>query len=91
MNAADVLTALRHSAGTSEAYLATLMRLFNAVLYNQDDFAMTDSEAMDTLRTLSMLMTDIKVLSEPEPEDEDADEDEDRYEDEDEVPDAANG
>lgn len=60
---ARTLTGIVHSVGIAELYVNTLKRLFNAVLYNQDDLGMDDTEAVDILRTLGMLTTDIRTIA----------------------------
>lgn len=61
--AAYVLINLVHKEGTAKFYINTLTRLFNAVLYNQEDLGMDDTEAIETLRTLALLRADIKDLA----------------------------
>lgn len=61
--AANVIIALTHPAGSAKFYIDTLSRLFNAVLYNQDDLGMSDTEAIETLRALSLLKADIKAIA----------------------------
>lgn len=60
---ARTLTGIVHSVGIADLYIDTLNRLFNAVLYNQDDLGMDDTEAVDTLRTLGMLTSDIRTIA----------------------------
>lgn len=57
------IMALKHTAGTAELYDCTLERLFNAVLINQDDFGMDDTEAIETLRALSLLRSDLSDIA----------------------------
>lgn len=61
--AAKAITAMIHSAGTSETYINTLSRLYNCVLHNQDDLGMDDTEAIDTLRCLDLLRSDIRDIA----------------------------
>lgn len=61
--AASAITAMVHSAGTSEIYINTLSRLYKCVLHNQEDLGMDDTEAIDTLRTLDLLKSDIQDIS----------------------------
>lgn len=61
--AAHAIVALTHKAGTSEIYLNTLQRLINAALFNQDDLGMDDTEALDTVRVLSLLKSDISDIA----------------------------
>lgn len=61
--AARAIIAMAHAAGTAEIYLNTLSRLSNAVLFNQDDMGMDDTETIDTLRTLSLLRNDIQDIA----------------------------
>lgn len=57
------IAGLQHAAGTAETYENTLERIFYAVLHNQDDLGMDDSEAIDTLRTLELLRADIRAIA----------------------------
>ena len=57
------IAGLQHAAGTAEAYENTLDRIFNAVLLNQDDMGLDDSEAIDTLRTLELLRADLRAIA----------------------------
>lgn len=61
--AARAIIAIAHAAGTAEIYLNTLSRLSNAVLFNQDDIGMDDTETIDTLRVLSLLRNDIQDIA----------------------------
>lgn len=61
--AARVIVAMAHPAGTAQTYLNTLSRIFNAVLYTSDDLGMDDTEAMETLRVLSLLRSDIEDIA----------------------------
>ena len=61
--AAQILLALTHKAGTAEIYINTLSRIINAALFNQDDLGMSDTEALDTIRTLSLLRSDIEDIA----------------------------
>lgn len=61
--AARAIIAIAHAAGTAEIYLNTLSRLSNAVLFNQDDMGMDDTETIDTLRVLSLLRNDIQDIA----------------------------
>lgn len=61
--AARAIIAMTHAAGTAEIYLNTLSRLSNAVLFNQDDMGMDDTEAIDTIRALSLLRNDIQDIA----------------------------
>lgn len=60
---AAAIVAIAHSAGTAEIYDKTLSRLYNTVLFNQDDLGMDDTEAIDTLRVLALLRADIEDIS----------------------------
>lgn len=62
--AARAIAGIAHNAGTAEMYVNTLSRLFNAVLYNQDDLGMDDTEAITTLQTLGLLRSDIEDIAE---------------------------
>lgn len=62
--AARAIAGIAHNAGTAEMYVNTLSRLFNAVLYNQDDLGMDDTEAITTLQTLGLLRADIQDIAE---------------------------
>lgn len=55
-----------HVAGTAKLYIHTLNRLFNAVLYNQDDLGMDDTEAITTLQALGLLRSDIADIADDE-------------------------
>lgn len=59
----SAILALKHAAGTAELYDCTLERLFNAVLHNQDDFGMDDTEALETLRAIAMLRSDLSDIA----------------------------
>ena len=61
--AARAIAGIAHNAGTAEMYVNTLSRLFNAVLYNQDDLGMDDTEAITTLQTLGLLRSDIEDIA----------------------------
>lgn len=61
--AARAIVGIAHNAGTAEMYVNTLSRLFNAVLYNQDDMGMDDTEAITTLQTLGLLRSDIQDIA----------------------------
>ncbi|WP_290091322.1 hypothetical protein [uncultured Muribaculum sp.] len=61
--AARAIMALAHAAGTAEIYINTLSRMSNAVLFNQDDMGMDDTETLDTIRVLSLLRSDIKDIA----------------------------
>lgn len=61
--AAYAIAGIAHNAGTAEMYVNTLSRLFNAVLYNQDDLGMDDTEAITTLQTLGLLRSDIEDIA----------------------------
>lgn len=61
--AAAAIIAIAHSAGTAEIYDKTLSRLYNCVLFNQDDLGMDDTEAIDTLRVLALLRADIEDIA----------------------------
>lgn len=61
--AARAIAGIAHNAGTAEMYVNTLSRLFNAVLYNQDDMGMDDTEAITTLQTLGLLRSDIQDIA----------------------------
>ena len=61
--AARAIAGIAHSAGTAELYLKTLARLFNSVLYNQDDLGMDDTEAITTLQVLGLLRSDIEDIA----------------------------
>ena len=61
--AARAIAGIAHNAGTAEMYVNTLTRLFNAVLYNQDDLGMDDTEAITTLQTLGLLRSDIEDIA----------------------------
>lgn len=61
--AARAIVALTHSAGTAEIYINTLSRLYNAALFCQDDLGMGDTEALDTLRALALLRSDIQDIA----------------------------
>ncbi len=54
---------IAHAAGIAEMYLNTLDRIFNTVLYNQDDLGMSDTEAISTLQTLGLLRSDIQDIA----------------------------
>lgn len=60
---ANAIIALTHPAGSAKFYTDTLSRLFNAVLYNQDDLGMSDTEAIETLRALALLKADIEAIA----------------------------
>lgn len=62
--AARAIAGIAHNAGTAEMYVNTLSRLFNAVLYNQDDLGMDDTEAITTLQALGLLRSDIEDIAE---------------------------
>lgn len=61
--AARAIAGIAHNAGTAEMYVNTLSRLFNAVLYNQDDLGMDDTEAITTLQALGLLRSDIEDIA----------------------------
>lgn len=61
--AARAIIAIAHAAGTAEIYINTLSRLSNAILFNQDDMGMDDTETIDTLRALSLLRLDIQDIA----------------------------
>lgn len=61
--AARAIIAMAHAAGTAEIYINTLSRLSNAVLFNQDDMGMDDTETLDTIRVLSLLRSDIQDIA----------------------------
>ena len=61
--AARAIMAMAHKAGTAEIYINTLKRLSNAVLFNQDDMGMGDTEALDTIRALMLLRSDIQDIA----------------------------
>ena len=61
--AAAAIVAIAHSAGTAEIYDKTLSRLYNCVLFNQDELGMDDTEAIDTLRVLALLRADIEDIA----------------------------
>lgn len=61
--AARAIAGIAHNAGTAEIYVNTLSRLFNAVLYNQDDLGMDDTEAITTLQALGLLRSDIEDIA----------------------------
>lgn len=61
--AARAIIAMAHTAGTAEIYLNTLSRLSNAVLFNQDDMGMDDTETINTIRALSLLRNDIQDIA----------------------------
>ena len=61
--AARAIAGIAHNAGTAEMYVNTLSRLFDAVLYNQDDLGMDDTEAITTLQALGLLRSDIEDIA----------------------------
>lgn len=61
--AAAAIINIAHCTGLAETYTDTITRLFNAVLYNQDDLGMDDTEAIDTLRVLALLRDDIRDIA----------------------------
>ena len=61
--AVRAIIGIAHAAGIAEMYLNTLDRIFNTVLYNQDDLGMSDTEAISTLQTLGLLRSDIQDIA----------------------------
>ena len=60
---ARAIIGITHAAGTAEMYLNAIDRIFNTVLYNQDDLGMSDTEAISTLQTLGLLRSDIQDIA----------------------------
>lgn len=60
---ARAIIGIAHAAGIAEMYLNTLDRIFNTVLYNQDDLGMSDTEAISTLQSLGLLRSDIQDIA----------------------------
>ena len=61
--AGRAICGIAYTAGTAELYIHTLNRLFNAVLYDQDDLGMDDTEAITTLQALGLLRSDIADIA----------------------------
>lgn len=61
--AVRAIIGIAHAAGIAEMYLNTLDRIFNTVLFNQDDLGMSDTEAISTLQTLGLLRSDIQDIA----------------------------
>lgn len=61
--AVRAIIGIAHAAGIAEMYLNTLDRIFNTVLFNQDDLGMSDKEAISTLQTLGLLRCDISDIA----------------------------
>lgn len=64
-NAVKAIQALQHPYGTYQFYRTHLDRLFNYVLNNSDEIGMSDNEAMNTLRALNALRSDIADIAGP--------------------------
>lgn len=63
-HALQAIEALQHSNGTYRFYADTLTRLFNHVLQQSDEIGMDATEALDTLRALHFLKSDLRHIAE---------------------------
>lgn len=63
--AAGVIAALQHKAGTYHYYRATLDRLFNTVLHTSEELGMDDMEAVATLRAIDSIRQDLAAIAGP--------------------------
>lgn len=64
--AGKTIEALTEKNGPAEFYLETLNNLQDMLIYHQDAFGLSDSDAMELIRVASLLRLDVQVLSKAE-------------------------
>jgi hypothetical protein len=57
------IAALQHNAGSADLYINTLKSIKTYILHCSEEFGMSDTEAMSTMRALDLIELDIRAIS----------------------------